>query len=1105
MDRFGLVRGLVCLLLQPASLAAQQLPSGTILGQVVDADQNPLERVEVRLINLSTAKSIVAHTDLAGDFSFSGLSSDRYSLAVHREGYTLRRVGPYEVLPDLPVEVHVALERLAPPLTRPKAGLEGMALEYGLVREQIESVPLLIGSEGRTAADKLLLLVPGMSPVKSLEVDPLSGQAAAASANGSPRSAINYQLDGASNNAQNRITGAQAATFGPTPEAIDTFRVVTHTYSARDGRNAGAVVSAVTRSGGADWHGQARAFWRPRGDDVFEAFDGSTDSIRGAVGGGNFGGPLSLKHGLFLFADGEIWGTNARHGRISPVLTAAERAGDFSDLPDQRRPLDPTARTPFPNGIVPPSAFDPLMEKYLDTFLPRPNVDEDLHLSESDLDSSGEMWLGRLDFRRDNWGLHLSYFNFRGKVHNPLRELNLAPGTTTRVRQFSHNPQLTLAHTPTPGLEHSFRVAAQRLSTNFRQGHADFLDTPAEDFGFDFLSFGANPGTIPDLTLFDDDGSERLRIAPFLTAESSAQTTFQVAEDAVYRRGMWLFRGGALFRRGIWPFTNVENSAGSFEFSRPGFFGTLNGAANMLVGVPSTYRLRTPRSLNLRWNEFAFYGETELRPVRGLQVTLGLRFESQPPAVDRLDRIAAFREDVESQRFADTLPNLIFPGDPDGDFGPLPRSTIRTDGRHLSPRLGVTFSPTWENRWWRWMLGESGRSVFRASYGVFNDFGTFAGSSAAALLQATYPPYSTDNRYDFARIGQERGSFSAPLSTVPGAEPDSLQSSLISYPILVFDPNFENARAEHWTIGWQRLLPQRIFFSAIYLGTRTSNLQRQQEVNTFFRNPAFGFSFIRNMRRFPRYSEVRSFESSGSGRYNGVQLRATRYLTSDLAFEAAYTWSEAFDDGSDSLRNTLVTEPWSFSDFDRTHTVAASWFYRLRLPRKMRGKLSWADDWRISGAWRWRSGLPLDIRQTQDPTFSFLRVGRPDQVGDFRRLDPGAVRSFTLADGHTATGRFAFDPTAFEPVVPTNFDELREGSAPRNGFRMHGFQQWDLRLSKVVAVGETASIDAGFDMLNVFDNKNWDAPFSNIDHPYFGIVRAGGLDRTFQLAVRFRF
>ena len=126
-------------------------------------------------------------------------------------------------------------------------------------------------------------------------------------------------------------------------------------------------------------------------------------------------------------------------------------------------------------------------------------------------------------------------------------------------------------------------------------------------------------------------------------------------------------------------------------------------------------------------------------------------------------------------------------------------------------------------------------------------------------------------------------------------------------------------------------------------------------------------------------------------------------------------------------------------------------------------------------------------------------------MGEFRRLDPSAVRSFTLADGRTVTGRFAFDPTAFEPVVPTNFDELREGTTPRNGFRMLGFQQWDLRLSKVVAISETTSIDAGFDMLNVFNNKNWDAPFSNIDHPYFGIVRTEGLDRTFQLAVRFRF
>ena len=95
------------------------------------------------------------------------------------------------------------------------------------------------------------------------------------------------------------------------------------------------------------------------------------------------------------------------------------------------------------------------------------------------------------------------------------------------------------------------------------------------------------------------------------------------------------------------------------------------------MGIPALYRLTTPRGMNLRWHEFAAYGEAEWRPLRGLQFTAGVRYEAQPPAVERLDRIAAFRRNVDTQAFEDTLPNLIFPGDPDGDFGPLPRSTVR--------------------------------------------------------------------------------------------------------------------------------------------------------------------------------------------------------------------------------------------------------------------------------------------------------------------------------------------------------------------------------------------------------------------------------------------
>ena len=266
--------------------------------------------------------------------------------------------------------------------------------------------------------------------------------------------------------------------------------------------------------------------------------------------------------------------------------------------------------------------------------------------------------------------------------------------------------------------------------------------------------------------------------------------------------------------------------------------------------------------------------------------------------------------------------------------------------------------------------------------------------------------------------------------------------------------------AHHWAAGWQRLLPHRVFVSATYVGTRSLNLQRQRELNEFRRNALLGFGSIRNMRLFSQYRNIRSFESSGDARYNGLHLKTTRYLTRGLAFDAGYTWSSSFDNASIGLGDAFNTEPWAHSDFDRRHMLTATWFYRIRLPREMALRTPWADGWQISGIWRFRSGLPLDVRQTEDPTFSFERVGRPDAIGTYGRLNPSEARTFTRSDGRVVSGRFAFDPNVFQAVVPTKFDELRQGTLGRNALRMHGFQQWDLRIAKSLAVSETMSVDS---------------------------------------------
>ncbi len=1102
--RRALQCGLALLLLCGAS-ALSSANAGEVHGHVVDGEGNPLAGVDVQLINLASAQVLRHSTARDGAFLFSDLRSGRYTLALLHSRYIAWRSQPFEVLPGIPVAFPpVTMRPLPPPQTRPRSGLDAMALEYGLVREQIESLPVVLGSEGRTTIDKLLHLVPGLTPTTALDIDPFTGRAAPVSANGLRSSFINYKLDGASNNAQNRITGAQAATFGPVPEAVESLQVITHTYSASEGRNAGAVVAPRFRSGSDRWHGHLRGYYRPGWNESLGGFDGSRDRVSGWAGGGQMGGPLWPRRRLHAFVDGEGWLLDRSHRSVRRVLSHSERTGNLFGF--EPVPMDPLGGGAFPNSQIPAHRLDPLMQRYINAFVPEENLERGWLHSTEDLPSDGQVLLTRLDHPSDSFAQSLSHYVYTNTVREPAPEASTAPpGTVTNRSQVSHHAQYTLTHTASPAFAHTLRLAIQRLSSDLFSGHGAMSGVSAADFGFEYGGSGLHPNTIPNVRLWHDTGHLQLHVAPFLRSEESVQTTMQLAYDMQVRRRGQAVRAGVLLQKGSWPFANLENPAGSFSFPAPPepptrFRG--HGLRDLLLGRPGEFRVQTPRSLDLRWQEFAAFVEGEIRFLRNFKLTIGLRYEEQPPGTDRWDRLMTFSEGTQSVRFLELPPNLLFPGDTDSDGTVVPRATILSKGRNFSPRIGVAYSPSLDGRVSRWLLGESGRSVFRAAYGVFFDHGTFAGSSAAALFQATYPPFSVDNRFT---LRNPEGAFRAPIMALPSPEPTRFRPMIVRYPILVFDREFENARAEHWNVSWQRLLPGRVFLTGSYLGTRSRKLQQQRELNVFVRNPLRSFGFVRYMRKFSRFANIRSFQSSGSADYEAVQIRANRYLHRGLALDIGYSWSRSLDDGSTVFGEELVGEAWTYSNFDRRHALTAIWHYRVRPPRTLTDRFAWLDRWVVSGIWQWRSGLPLDVRQAQDPTYTFQQVGRPDRVGPYQRLNPGTSRTFTNASGQPVPGHYGFDPTVFRAVRPTSFFELRQGTSGRNEYRLAGFQQWDFRLTRPLETGERFSMELGFDVLNAFGSRNWAAPFSNIDHVYFGIARMAGLGRTVQAALRFRF
>ena len=65
------------------------------------------------------------------------------------------------------------------------------------------------------------------------------------SVNGMRNQSNNFLLDGASNN----DTFNTGFVLRPPPDAIQEFKILTHSYSAEYGRNAGSVVNVVTRAG----------------------------------------------------------------------------------------------------------------------------------------------------------------------------------------------------------------------------------------------------------------------------------------------------------------------------------------------------------------------------------------------------------------------------------------------------------------------------------------------------------------------------------------------------------------------------------------------------------------------------------------------------------------------------------------------------------------------------------------------------------------------------------------------------------------------------------------------------------------------------------------
>ncbi|MBV8730997.1 MAG: carboxypeptidase regulatory-like domain-containing protein, partial [Acidobacteriia bacterium] len=325
-------------------------------------------------------------TSPEGTFVFSPVLPGRYTVTVESTGF--KKYSQSGITLDVNDKLGLPPIKLEVGATGESVTVEANAVQLQTVTAERAGVV-----DGRQIVDialngrnfnNLLRTVPGAMADGTISV------------NGQRTDQANFTVDG-----QTVIdTGVNVQTgFGYriSVDAMAEFKVSSNAMSAEFGRNSGAQIQVVTKSGTQDFHGGG--YWFKRGEfmNANTFVNNATPVIQNGKAvpqfpiyrymtlGYNIGGPIYIpklfnrdKQKLFFFISQE-WNRQITPNapRQITVPTALERQGNFSQTRDSAGvPViikDPATGQPFPNNIIPANRFNPLGQAILN-YLPMPNV-----------------------------------------------------------------------------------------------------------------------------------------------------------------------------------------------------------------------------------------------------------------------------------------------------------------------------------------------------------------------------------------------------------------------------------------------------------------------------------------------------------------------------------------------------------------------------------------------------------------------------------------------------------------------------------------------------------------------------------------------------------
>ncbi len=1111
----------------PACLLFAQQETGSITGQILDRVGASIPSAQVTIRNTSNNAAFQASTGQDGFYSAPQLAPGNYSISVTASGFsTVVRPGITvhvndRLRIDVTLQIGAVTETVQVEGTTPLLQTEDAVAGQVIDNQRITELPL----NGRNWL-QLATLAPATVTYPGV-VDGGTGNSQAVLMNlgGTRTNQNNYLLNGTDNTV---FVSSGGAVVYPPVDSLQEFKVQTNNYTADTGRLAGAVINATIKSGSNNLHGSAYEFLRNRNltaRNFFAAPNQSKPQFTRNQFGASIGGPF-LRDKLFFFLNYE--GTRQRQDQVATrqVFTDAQKAGNFSaqlgaqagtdalgravaagqifdPFSVRQAPNGASVRDAFPGNIIPASRINPISAKLM-ALVPGPNSTGSPNFVRNlSAPRNIDTFVGRVDWIRSEKNSVFGHFVYADQHTStaPILGLPLDGGNsqfnTSNQRQFG----LGWSHVFSPTKLNEFRAGFVR-NAGLRLAEQSQIDVNSQ-FGIPF----PDPGPLVR-------GLAAMTIAGFTQLGTAASTPFfqfinkyELSDSftSIHRNHTLKFgvRGSLkLFQnqlnnnqgRGVLDFNGV--------FSRQvGFANTGSAIADFLTGVANTANLGSVTNEKDVGRDVEFYAQDRWRATSKLTITLGVRYEYNPPSWEARDMISSVNWDrgyvnprvVVPKGQNDTtfalMRNVLFPFIPVERATGLDRGLVKNTYLNFAPRLGIAYQ-----------IGP--KTVVRTGYGIFYGFPDVV--SGAVL---------TVNPPSKILIGEASNTIEPTLlldRSIFGSSPFNralTNPAFFSVRAAEFPPDL----TQMYNLSIQHEFRPNWLLEVGYLGNRATRLAVSTQINDARPALPTDTSTPQSRRRIsPVLGNLPYLAPQGNSSYNAMTVNLETRFSKGFSFLGNYTWSRALG-VAPPVTNAINTTPvldafnlrreYSPLEFDVINRVSLTWIYELPfgkgkkfLSRGSRALDHLAGGWQINGISTMQGGFPIT------PVLGFS-LGRT-----FTNSRPNAIGDPTLTSRQPNDW---LNPAAF--AVPSNAEIAGgnfHGNAGRGSVRSPGFVNFDFSAGKNFDLREHVRLQFRGEFFNLTNTPNFAIPSAVglvVGTPTFGRITAAADPRVVQFGLKLLF